>query len=121
GRVWGSLPLAVRSGMDFPAGLVDLYLQGPPPATTPVNTDYKVGVRARNLELDIVWIASVLQGKQRYPFLKMPKRYEAVTAFFELFHPAYKFDILSRSDLMPGLAEIPKITRKLVAKFKDAA
>ncbi|MEZ4713581.1 MAG: ATP-grasp domain-containing protein [Caldilineaceae bacterium] len=122
GRVWGSLPLAVRSGMDFPARLVDLYLlHGLPPTVTPVNTDYKVGVRARNLELDVVWIASVLQGKQRYPFLKMPTRGEAVTAFFELFHPAYKYDILSRSDPMPGLAEIPKITRKLVTKFKDAA
>ena len=33
GRVWGSLPLAVRSGMDFPRKLVELYLDGPP--TTP--------------------------------------------------------------------------------------
>src|ERR671914_285893 len=30
GRIWGSLPLAVKSGMDFPARMAQLYLHGPP-------------------------------------------------------------------------------------------
>ena len=40
GRIWGSLPLAVRAGMDFPARLADLFLDGPPPGaarSTPVS------------------------------------------------------------------------------------
>lgn len=121
GRVWGSLPLAVLSGMDFPARLAELYIQGPPPAEAPLEATYAVGTRARNLALDVVWMLSVLKGKQRYPFLKMPKRREAVMAFLGLFHPGYKYDILSPSDPAPGLAELPKITRKLFAKVKDAA
>lgn len=115
GRVWGSLPLAVRSGMDFPARLAELYLDGPPAETTPCQA-YQIGTRARNLELDILWIAAVLKGKQRYSFLRIPKRQQAVQAIFELFHPAYKFDILSWQDPMPGFGEIAKIAHKLYGK-----
>jgi predicted ATP-grasp superfamily ATP-dependent carboligase len=120
GRVWGSLPLAVRSGMDFPARLAELYLYGPP-LEQPTQSRYRVGVRARNLELDMVWIASVLRGKRRYPFLAMPSRREGMTALFGLLNPTYKFDILSLEDLRPGLAEIVKIVGKFRGKMKEAA
>jgi len=119
GRVWGSLPLAVRSGMDFPARLVEMYLAGPAAPAEPVAQTYQVGTRARNLELDILWIAAVLQGRKRYSFLSIPKRQQAVKAIAELFHPAYKFDILSWEDPKPGLAEISKISRKLYGKMKN--
>lgn len=120
GRVWGSLPLALCSGMDFPARLADLYLSGPPQEGGVPDTNYSVGIRARNLELDILWIASVLRGKQPYSFLPMPSRRQGVMAFLGLLNPAYKFDILSLEDPRPGLAEIPKIARKLRRKLKEA-
>lgn len=119
GRVWGSLPLAVKSGMDFPARLAELYLYGPP-SQPPTETRYRVGVRARNLELDMVWIASVLRGKKRYPFLAMPRRRQALAALLGLLNPAYKFDILSLADPRPGLAEIARIVGKFGSKLKEA-
>jgi predicted ATP-grasp superfamily ATP-dependent carboligase len=119
GRVWGSLPLAVRSGMDFPARLAELYLYGPP-TEPPAESHYRVGVRARNLELDMVWIASVLRGKRRYPFLAMPPRRAGLAALLGLLNPAYKFDILSLEDPRPGLAEIVKIVGKFGGKIKEA-
>jgi predicted ATP-grasp superfamily ATP-dependent carboligase len=118
GRVWGSLPLAVRSGMDFPGRLAELYLYGPP-AEPPSESRYRVGVRARNLELDMVWIASVLRGKRRYPFLAMPPRREGLAALLGLLNPVYKFDILSLEDPRPGLAEIVKIVGKFGEKIKE--
>jgi predicted ATP-grasp superfamily ATP-dependent carboligase len=120
GRVWGSLPLAVRSGMDFPARLAELYLYGSPDET-PTASRYRVGVRARNLELDMVWIASVLRGKRRYPFLGMPSRRQGLAALLGLLNPASKFDILSLEDPGPGLAEIVKIVGKFRSKLKEAA
>jgi predicted ATP-grasp superfamily ATP-dependent carboligase len=120
GRVWGSLPLAVKSGMDFPARLAELYLDGPPPHP-PTETRYAVGVRARNLELDMVWIASVLRGKKRYPFLAMPSRRQGLAALLGLLNPAYKFDILSLDDPRPGLAEIARIVGKFGDKLKEAS
>jgi predicted ATP-grasp superfamily ATP-dependent carboligase len=119
GRVWGSLPLAVRSGMDFPARLVEMYLYGPPANGVPPDSTYSRGLRVRNLELEMLWIASVLRGKRRYPFLEIPKRSSGAKALLELFHPAYKFDILSFDDPRPGLAEVPKIVKKLSKKLKE--
>jgi predicted ATP-grasp superfamily ATP-dependent carboligase len=120
GRVWGSLPLAVRSGMDFPARLAELYLYGPP-AALPTASRYRVGVRARNLELDMLWIASVLRGKRRYPFLGIPSRREGLAALLGLLNPSSKFDILSLEDPRPGLAEIVKIVGKFGGKLREAA
>jgi predicted ATP-grasp superfamily ATP-dependent carboligase len=118
GRVWGSLPLAVKSGMDFPARLAELYLDGPP-SRPPAETCYVVGVRSRNLELDMVWIASVLRGKKRYPFLAMPSRRQGLAALLGLLNPVYKFDILSLEDPRPGLAEIARIAGKFGSKLRE--
>jgi predicted ATP-grasp superfamily ATP-dependent carboligase len=62
GRIWGSLPLAVKSGMDFPARLAALYLGEPPAPNGPPDTGYALGVRSRNLDLEVVWIGSTLRG-----------------------------------------------------------
>ncbi len=118
GRVWGSLPLAVHSGMDFPARLVELLLYGPPKASTSPASDYVIGLRARTLELELIWIATVLRGKRRYPFLAIPSRWQGMLALMELLNPTYKFDILSLEDLRPGLAEILKIIGKFEQKLK---
>ena len=119
GRIWGSLPLAVKSGMDFPARLAELYLSGPPPAAAGPDTSYAAGVRSRNLELEVTWILSVLLRRRRYPFLDGPRRRDALTAALRLLSPADGFDILSLGDPRPGLAEIAKIARKLGRKLGD--
>ncbi len=119
GRVWGSLPLAVLSGMDFPGRLAELYLYGPPSNCTTPETNYAIGTRARNLELDIIWIASVLSRRQQYPFLTMPNWSQGVVALLELLNPAYKFDILSLQDPWPGLAELAKIGHTVASKLRS--
>lgn len=121
GRVWGSLPLAVRSGMDFPARLADLCLFGPPAPDQPVEADYRVGVRSRNLALDMVWIASVLLGRRRYPFLPLPPRHQGFVALLQLFNPAYKSDVASLTDPAPLLAEIGALFGHFGSKLKEGA
>ncbi|MHC4082302.1 MAG: carboxylate--amine ligase [Planctomycetota bacterium] len=117
GRVWGSLPLAVLSGVDFPAALAALLLDGPPAEAAGAQTSYRLGVRAFNLELISLWILEVLAGRRRYPFLPYPRRRDAVSAALGLFDPKRRFDIQSREDPRPGLAEFPKIARKLARKL----
>jgi predicted ATP-grasp superfamily ATP-dependent carboligase len=119
GRVWGSLPLAVHSGMDFPGHLAEMYLHGPPNDNRIPDLRYDIGVRTRNLELELMWIGQVMLGKRCYPFLPMPGRREGLVALLELLNPAYKFDILSLEDPRPGLALIPKIIRKTVDKLNE--
>lgn len=117
GRIWGSLPLAVKSGMDFPARLADLYLGGGMATNGRPATDYRVGVRSRNLELEVVWIGSTLRGNRRFPFLPAPRRREAVTAAARLVLPGDGFDILSLDDPGPGLVELGRIASKVRRKI----
>ena len=119
GRVWGSLPLATHSGVDFPVRMAELFLYGPPTNGRCTQPAYSIGTRARNLELDLAWIASVLLGRNRYPFLAMPTRREGLAAMLDLLNPANKFDIQSLDDPGPGMAEIPKIFRTFAGKLHN--
>jgi predicted ATP-grasp superfamily ATP-dependent carboligase len=116
GRVWGSLPLAVMSGVDFPGRLVELFLGASSEPGPEPQLDYRVGVRARNLAMDLIWIGSVLRGRPRYGFLGMPRRSEAMTALLGLLAPGCRSDMFAISDPGPALAEIPKIAGKLWRK-----
>ncbi len=50
-RFWGSLPLSIAAGVDFPAHLHALYTDG----RTTFPTGYRVGVRSRDLLNDVRW------------------------------------------------------------------
>ncbi len=116
GRVWGSLPLAVRSGMDFPGRLADLLVDGPPPPAAAVATDYRRGVRARNLRLELAWIGAVISGRHRQRALPWPSRSAAIGAIASLLDPRIGDDLLTRSDPGPGLAQLGTIGRDLVRR-----
>lgn len=120
GRVWGSLPLAVMSGVDFPRLLAELHLFGPPPEGTEPLLRYRVGVRARKLEFDMVWIGAVLSGQRKYPFLETPGRARGLIGLLELFDPRCHSDMLAFDDPGPGLAEIPKLLGTLWRKARKA-
>lgn len=118
GRVWGSLPLAVMSGMDFPGRLADLYESG---SAAPVNgpaTDYAVGLQAANLKLLLNWLVQVLWGRRSYEFLPWPTRREALPVFLKLFDPRLEYDVMSLSDPRPGMVRFLRIGRKFFRKLK---
>jgi predicted ATP-grasp superfamily ATP-dependent carboligase len=119
GRIWGSLPLAVKSGMDFPARMAELYLRNSPEADGPPDTTYALGVRSRNLDLEILWIGSALRGTQRFQSLPLPGRRQALAAALRLLYPGDGFDVLARDDPRPGMAEIARIAAKLRRKLGD--
>ena len=119
GRIWGSLPLAVKSGIDFPARMAELYLTGPPENGRPPDTAYELGVRSRNLDLEVVWIASTLRGRQGRRLVLVPPRREGVEAAMRLLNPKDGFDVLSWDDPRPGLAEIAGIAAKLRRKVRS--
>jgi predicted ATP-grasp superfamily ATP-dependent carboligase len=120
GRIWGSLPLAVKSGMDFPARMAELFLSGPPADGTPPATDYRIGVRSRNVELDVLWIASVMRKRRRHPYLDVPSRREAMRAAVRLFSASDGFDVLARDDVRPGVVDLVRVGGKLGRKVASA-
>ncbi len=119
GRVWGSLPLAVRSGMDFPRRLAELYLKGPPGPELGPDRRYRRGVRLRSLELELTWIASLLLGARLPPLPEArPPRRAALAALLGLLDPRAGFDIQTLDDPRPGLADLAHIARRFAARLR---
>jgi hypothetical protein len=111
GRLWGSLALAVKSGVDFPGKLVDLYTDESKPDSEPT-LRYALGVRSHDVGLEVAWIASVLGRRREYAFLPTPRRRQALGAALSLLDPRDGFDVLSLRDPRPGVAELGGIVRK---------
>ncbi len=108
GRVWGSLPLAVKSGVDFPARWLEFYRSGPPDDGTAPQTTYLVGVRSRDLATEVAWIHSVLFGRRSYAFERRPAPLTALSAAVALLSPL-GHDVRSLADPVPGLIELARI------------
>ena len=110
GRPWGSIGLAVEAGADFPRLLADMLLgEGPPAAVG----GYRVGLRSRNLELELLWAASVALGRRRYHFLPFPPRRAALQALTDLFRRGVSDDFLRGDDPLPGVVHLLGIVRRL--------
>lgn len=120
GRVWGSLPLAVVSGVDFPGMLADMYMHGAGSIKPQLDTNYKLGVRCRDVQRDLMWIVSVFMQRRRYPFLKMPGRFAAMRALLGYLNPMRKFDLLTLDDPLPGIMEIPRVVKKFRSKMRES-
>lgn len=102
GRVWGSLPLAVASGVDFPLHVARL-MTGELVET--LDSTYVVGVRRRSLELELAWAAAVL--------LKRPgdgpptlSRRSGLAVMFNLLTSVSEMDNFSSGDIRPLVAEV---------------
>jgi predicted ATP-grasp superfamily ATP-dependent carboligase len=121
GRIWGSLPLAVKSGVDFPLGLAAIYLGSRLPGAGPgPRSSERVGLRSRDLGRELAWIASVGRRRRRYPFLPAPPRRAALAAALRLPLPRDGFDLLARDDPAPALADAAHAARRLMRKVSHA-
>lgn len=121
GRVWGSMPLAIQSGMNFPVHLARLYLEGEQAFGPQPLRDYTVGVRGRDLLRDLVWISAILAQKGRYPFLPIPRRRCGVAALLGLLDPRRKTDLGAWDDPIPALLQVPHIVPRLLQKARRAS
>ena len=116
GRLWGSLALAVKSGVDLPARMVDVFLSPETPREQ-AQLDYEAGVRSRDLGLELSWAGSVLRGAPRYDFLDVPSRREGLETLVRLLDPRDGFDVMSARDPLPGLAELLGLAVKVPARL----
>lgn len=106
GRLWGSLPLAVRAGSDVPQRLLAVHrddLDGVPPG---LDTDYRAGVVARNLDLELVWIGTVLgRGRSASDLVSVSRR-DGLVAIGDLLRRGQGDDLAARDDLRPVLTGV---------------
>jgi predicted ATP-grasp superfamily ATP-dependent carboligase len=106
-RLWGSLPLAVASGADFPAALADLLLDGHRPGARSIRTD----LYERNLTTDYAWWRS-LRRRGEPPTL--PPRELAVDGLRPLLRGRERWDTWSPDDPAPWVAEVDRLGRSML-------
>lgn len=113
GRFWGSLPLAIASGVDFPFYLYDLLVNG----NTQVRSLGKSVVYCRNLRRDLYWnIDNLKERRRKIPSpdsIPLPMIFREV---FRLLTFRDHIDSFSLDDPRPGWAEFREIISMVVAK-----
>jgi predicted ATP-grasp superfamily ATP-dependent carboligase len=105
GRFWGSLQLAVDSGVDFPYLLYRLAVDGD---IDPVFT-YRVGVRLRWWLGDLDWLLIRLQERG-----SLARRLEAIPEFLRPAGRATRAEIFRRDDPAPAIRELSQYSRALL-------
>jgi protein-tyrosine-phosphatase/predicted ATP-grasp superfamily ATP-dependent carboligase len=109
-RFWGSLPLAVAAGVDFPAQLYDLLVHG----RRQPQVAYRVGHYARSMTNDAYRLARDLGDRSR----SLPRRVGAVaaevaTSLARTVTGRETQDAFARDDPKPWLAELADIWKWL--------
>ncbi|MGE5084776.1 MAG: ATP-grasp domain-containing protein [Bacillota bacterium] len=115
GRFWGSLPLAVAAGADFPAMLVELLVEGKIQQRMPYHEHFY----ARNLSTDLQWYELVLRHQT-------PEKFEGVWQnksrilidLLRVFTLNHRFDIQSFNDPTPGIKDLVRISREYIKRIK---
>ncbi|MCK6550164.1 ATP-grasp domain-containing protein [Myxococcota bacterium] len=106
GRFWGSLPLAIAAGVDFPHHLFELLVEGRrPPAGA---NSAKIGTICRKLSADVYWHVQVLRPSQHEPLITWPTRRAVVRDLVAGLSPRHAFDVQSMSDPRPGLVDLAR-------------
>jgi len=121
GRFWGSLPLAIAAGVDFPADLYALMVEGRKPA----GVSYAPNVYCRNATEDVLWFLENWRADRRDPYLMTVPRRRTVTEWINVLSGREHWDSLTLDDPVPGLVDWLRLARhckaKLVRKLRNWA
>ncbi|MGD8698400.1 MAG: ATP-grasp domain-containing protein [Gemmatimonadales bacterium] len=113
GRFWGSLPLAVAAGVDFPYYLYQLLIE----RRRSFPAGYRVGLYARNWSRDAVWFLQNLRADRSDPTLMTVPLTRVLLELKHLLTLRERSDTFTLDDPLPGLAEIFSLLKKPWAKL----
>ena len=112
-RFWGSLPLSIAAGVDFPYLLYRMAVDGD---IKPVS-GYKSGVKCRLLLADIHCLLSLLRDDFTHLGLEKTNRLRACLDFLKFYGRDLHYDIFSLDDPSPGIFETKKIISRKLKKL----
>ncbi|GAB4345546.1 MAG: hypothetical protein Kow006_02880 [Gammaproteobacteria bacterium] len=116
GRLWGSLPLAIAAGVDFPAALLALHLDGRRPEVQPA---YRIGRRQRNLGFDLVWMRDNLRVDHQDFCLLTEPIVPSILGWLRVLTPNEGWDHFDWRDPGPGWQQIWQLLRDSSTKLAD--
>jgi protein-tyrosine-phosphatase/predicted ATP-grasp superfamily ATP-dependent carboligase len=126
GRFWGSLPLALAAGLDFPRYLYEMLCHG----RTDFPRSYRAGRYARNWLADLHWLSGNLRANRNDPYLSTLPLTQLPRELLNVVRLAESSDTFTWDDPGPALAEareylrekvMPKLQRSSLLRRKIAA
>ena len=109
-RFWGSLPLAVASGADFPAYLFDYLVHG----RRKFPQGYRSKLRCRNFEKDVSWYRDRLRQIPRRPSSVFELARDVFGDLLASLLLRQRSDTLVLDDPKPGIAEFGSLVRTVL-------
>lgn len=113
GRFWGSLPLAVAAGADFPLFLYEMLIEG----RTTFPQGFRTGLYCRNLLGDLEWLRDNLPADKHDPTLATRSLGQITGEFWNAVLGRERIDTITLDDPRPGLAELWGWFGKLLRSF----
>lgn len=115
GRFWGSLPLAVAAGVDFPALLYDLLVHN----KIPEKVNYRKNLYGRNLVKDLDWLKENIRADKRDPYTLSLPWYKVLGEIRHVLLCRERYDTLVWDDMRPGLLQLCEYARANVAGARE--
>jgi protein-tyrosine-phosphatase/predicted ATP-grasp superfamily ATP-dependent carboligase len=112
-RPWGSMPLPVSLGVDFPERWRRLLVDG---EATP-SVDYRTGIHGRNLVPDLEFLLHDVRGPRRRPFAAARVVGCWLGGFAQIVTGRERSDTFVRDDVRPGTAELTGFVRNATGKL----
>jgi len=110
GRFWGSLPLAVASGVDFPYRAYLVHRKQPVPPAAP----YRRGLYCRNWSKDLAWFKERLAANEAS---ELPSVREEIGAGLKnVLAGRERYNTITLDDPLPGIAELGSGLKAAAAK-----
>ncbi len=114
GRFWGSLPLALAAGADFPYYLYQMMVAG----GGPFSREYRIGIYGRNLLRDITWLRHNLNADRSDPTLQTVSLLKIAAEIFNVLSLRERLDTIVADDPRPGLVELSRLRARIRTRLR---
>jgi protein-tyrosine-phosphatase/predicted ATP-grasp superfamily ATP-dependent carboligase len=101
-RFWGSLPLSIAAGLDFPRYLCEMLLEG----STEFPRTYRTNVFSRNWSQDMQWFLANLRADRSDPLLQSRSLWSVMSEVSNILLLREKSDTLTLDDPCPAWADL---------------
>jgi protein-tyrosine-phosphatase/predicted ATP-grasp superfamily ATP-dependent carboligase len=102
GRFWGSLPLAIAAGVDFPFLLYDMLVNDRVPSPVP----YRKNIFCRNPVKDLRWLKENIRAGKTTPYAITVPLWRVVGEIKNILLLRERWDTITRDDPKPGVVQL---------------
>lgn len=115
GRPWGSIQLAIASGVDYPRYVADWWLSRKKP---PKDAPFKAGITCRRMAAELTHLENLRHGTPEGWPVPYPSFLGSFVKIAVPWYPGLRYDDLAAADFRPGAAEIANWFRVRLGKKK---